>query len=281
MKRIFPINRFTYLLLILLLCSVAYAQSNVFLKEKSIAPGDQIYYAKIKTDSLFNSLQVISLLILPKKSYDEYGFEIGYSKYKLKKTSMFGRSENAVAAINGSFFDVDKGGSVTYLEVNDSVISTTRPSKLKWAKPDSLIDGAVIISKDFRISIQSAKPLEYYEHSKQEAGVIIAGPLLLFNSKKVKLPNMDFVNKRHPRTFLCTNDTSVILIAVDGRKKDADGMSLTEAQEFLLKIGCADAINLDGGGSTTMWIKNRGLINSPSDKQGERPVANAILIFRK
>ena len=52
-------------------------------------------------------------------------------------------------------------------------------------------------------------------------------------------------------------------------------------------LGCVNAINLDGGGSTTMFVKGRpngGLLTHPSDNnkfdyQGERPVSNAILIL--
>ncbi len=58
-------------------------------------------------------------------------------------------------------------------------------------------------------------------------------------------------------------------------------MSLIEAQQFLQDIGCVDAINLDGGGSTTMWTKEKGVVNFPSDKSGERSVSNALLIMNK
>ena len=58
-------------------------------------------------------------------------------------------------------------------------------------------------------------------------------------------------------------------------------MSLIEAQKFLLTIGCIDAINLDGGGSTTMWVQDKGVVNSPSDISGERRVSNALLITNK
>ncbi|MEJ2507757.1 MAG: phosphodiester glycosidase family protein, partial [Ignavibacteriaceae bacterium] len=74
---------------------------------------------------------------------------------------------------------------------------------------------------------------------------------------------------------------SVLFIVIDGRKKDAEGMSLSEAQEYLQKIGCVDAINLDGGGSSTMWIKDKGVVNFPSDSTGERPVSNALLIVNE
>lgn len=61
----------------------------------------------------------------------------------------------------------------------------------------------------------------------------------------------------------------------------AAGMNLFEVQEYLLELGCTDAINLDGGGSTTLWIKDKGVVNIPSDSKGVRAVANALLILEK
>ena len=260
---------------------VSFGQTKNFLENEIISAGDSIKFIQIKTDTLFNSQQIISFLIFPQKAFEKYKIEFAYSQRDLEKTSTFGMSNNAIAAVNGSFFNVDSGGSVTYLEINDSVISKTIPSLLKWAKPDSLIDGVVIITKDMRISLQPVKSDSFYEHSKQEAAVMVSGPLLLLDSRKVKLPKMDFVFKRHPRTFLCTYKGSIIFITVDGRSEEGEGMTLIEAQKFLQDLMCDDAINLDGGGSTTMWIKDKGVVNFPSDKTGERPVANAILILKK
>ena len=70
-------------------------------------------------------------------------------------------------------------------------------------------------------------------------------------------------------------------MTVDGRTEEAEGMNLMEVQKFLLELGCVDAINLDGGGSTSMWTSEKGLVNNPSDKTGERPVANALIILKK
>ena len=78
------------------------------------------------------------------------------------------------------------------------------------------------------------------------------------------------------------------MITIDGRHRKAKGMSLIEVQDFLISLGCSDAINLDGGGSTTMWIKsdkNNAVVNCPSDNgkfdaEGERKVANAILLVK-
>lgn len=273
LKKIRPVLRLISLTLLFLFpYSSNYPQENNFIE-------DSISFIQIKTDSLFNSNQFIDILTIPKGSFDSYRIKFVCSDPFLRKTSYFGETENALASINGSFFDVDNGGSVTYVEINDSVISRTRSPELKWAKPDSLINGAVVETKDYKIKIQPVRSDQFYEESTQEAAIMVAGPLLLLDSKKVKLPYMEFATKRHPRTCLCTNKDSVLFIVIDGRKTDAEGMNLSEAQELLLDIGCIDAINLDGGGSSTMWIKDRGVVNFPSDSTGERPVSNVLLII--
>ena len=65
---------------------------------------------------------------------------------------------------------------------------------------------------------------------------------------------------------------------VDGRQKKRVGMNFEEMADFLLSLGVTNAINLDGVGSTTMVVKGK-VVNSPSDKTGERPVANSILVI--
>jgi exopolysaccharide biosynthesis protein len=56
-------------------------------------------------------------------------------------------------------------------------------------------------------------------------------------------------------------------------------MNFQEMAEFLLSIGAWNAVNLDGGGSTTMVINGK-VVNSPSDKTGERPVANILIVVK-
>lgn len=269
------------ILLTLLVISVCYGQSNNSLNQQIKTSEDSIDVIQIKTDSIFNSNQIISLLILQKDSFNRFSIEFGYSYSDLRTTSTFAKSKNAIAAINGGFFNMDSGGSVTYFEIDDTVINRTRNADLKWGITDSLMNGAIVVTNDFEITLQPANSEQFYESSKQESAVLVTGPLLLLNSEVLKLPNMKFVNIRHPRTCLCETKETVIFITIDGRKKEAEGMSLIEVQKFLMSIGCIDAINLDGGGSTTMWIQDKGVVNTPSDKSGERPVSNALLIINK
>jgi exopolysaccharide biosynthesis protein len=57
-------------------------------------------------------------------------------------------------------------------------------------------------------------------------------------------------------------------------------MNLKEMTKLLLSLDCVDALNLDGGGSTTLYLQGK-VVNSPSDAARERPVSDAIVIRRK
>ncbi|MCI2228042.1 phosphodiester glycosidase family protein [Polaribacter sp. MSW13] len=272
---------FTSLLILFLSFPLCYGQKNNPFKQQITPLKDSINIIQIKTDTLFKSNQIINLLVLDKEYFNKFKIQFSHNNLELKTTSSFAKSKNALAGINGGFFNMDDGGSVTYFEVNDTVISRKRSDELKWAVTDSLMNGAIVLEKDFDIILQPANSEQYYETSKKEAAVLITGPLLLLNSKETKLPLMEFVKKRHPRTCLCETKESIIFITIDGRNEHAEGMNLYETQKFLQNLGCVDAINLDGGGSTTMWTQNKGIINNPSDINGERPVSNVLLITKK
>lgn len=238
-------------------------------------------FQQLKTDTLFNSPQVISIIRLSKKDTLSYYFDLAHHPNKLLRTSQFAQEENTFIAINGGFFDMDKGGSATYLEENDTVFHENIPLNQKWAIADWAKTGAIIIDKNRQLTLEAAKAATFYATSTAETSVLITGPLLIDKGVKVELINTNFVTQRHPRTCLCETETSILLLTVDGRKPFAKGMSLLELQIFLKEQACITAINLDGGGSTTMWIKDQGVVNTPSDIFGERKVANALLIKRK
>ena len=109
------------------------------------------------------------------------------------------------------------------------------------------------------------------------------GPVLVRNGKEEAWPSKkgiaDYVQPRHPRTAIGFNARYLYLVAVDGRQPELSvGMSLVELASLLKQIGCTDALNLDGGGSTTFWLNGK-VMNSPSDKH-ERAIANALVILR-
>jgi hypothetical protein len=86
------------------------------------------------------------------------------------------------------------------------------------------------------------------------------------------------MNKKHPRTAIgYTAANEVVLCVVDGRSSISGGVTFEELASIMVSLGCTDAINLDGGGSSTMYVSG-AVLNRPSDGN-LRPVANALLLF--
>lgn len=114
---------------------------------------------------------------------------------------------------------------------------------------------------------------------------IVAGVPQLIKNGKISITweqeksSKAFVETRHPRTAVAKlKDGKFLMVTVDGRQPGASvGMSLPELAEMLLEFGATDAMNLDGGGSTAMFLNGR-IVNQPSDKEGERKVSDAILV---
>jgi hypothetical protein len=85
---------------------------------------------------------------------------------------------------------------------------------------------------------------------------------------------------KNPRTAVGITATGgIILMVVDGRSPGSNGLTLYQLGKELKALGAVNAVNLDGGGSATMWIKGMGIVNHPTDSTGERPVSNAIVIL--
>ena len=117
----------------------------------------------------------------------------------------------------------------------------------------------------------------------QEA--VAGGPWLIRNGKLIAPQEMPggfnpqtFIERRHPRTAVGrTAQGEILWITVDGRQPHSQGATLSELAQILARYGAVEAINLDGGGSTTLVARNL-VVNSPSDGV-ERPVSNAWLVY--
>jgi len=121
---------------------------------------------------------------------------------------------------------------------------------------------------------------------KAEAIVGGAGLLLLegriVTDWKVEQLAQTFAQTRHPRTLVGTHaDGSIWLVTVDGRQpRLSAGMSLFELRTLVRRLGLTNALNLDGGGSTTMWVGGK-TVNSPSDAAGPRRVSDALIVTHR
>ncbi len=93
-----------------------------------------------------------------------------------------------------------------------------------------------------------------------------------------------FYNDKHPRTAVgITADNDVLLVVADGRSSDSAGLSLSDLADYMISLGAVTALNLDGGGSSTMVVKDKTtdvmtVKNVPSDDSGERPCGNSLLV---
>ena len=113
------------------------------------------------------------------------------------------------------------------------------------------------------------------------------GPALVRNGKRQKIRaspedpyELSSMLERHPRTAFGWNAQWYFLVQVDGRQRDLSvGMTLDELSAWLVKLGCEEALNLDGGGSSSLWFEGR-VRNNPCDGY-ERTIANSLLVVRK
>lgn len=117
--------------------------------------------------------------------------------------------------------------------------------------------------------------------------ILGGGPRLIAEGRSVIAADASsyaeaFYATRHPRTAIGRRaDGRLVLVTVDGRQPALSvGMSIPELAALMLELGCTEAMNLDGGGSTTMVAGGR-IVNSPSDATGERPVSDALLVVRR
>jgi hypothetical protein len=102
------------------------------------------------------------------------------------------------------------------------------------------------------------------------------GSTVLLRAGQAAVPD-DPKAPRHPRTAVGFNGRRIMLVTVDGRQKGwSMGMTMYELACLMRRLGCQEALNLDGGGSTEEWVRGT-VMNRPSDGH-ERPIANAILV---
>jgi exopolysaccharide biosynthesis protein len=236
--------------------------------------------------SLFSSNQNVSILEIKQKN--SLLFDLGYNSKVLLKTSDFGKQNNAIAALNGTFFDIANGGSVDYIRADGLVINENRLGKS--GKRAAHQESALVFDKG-RLNIAKWNGSPDWEQTLEGEDIMVSGPLLIINQTIEKLDTANAFNiTRHPRTAVAiTKNKRVLLITVDGRNENSEGMSLFELTKLMRWLRATEAINLDGGGSTTLWINNykeTGIVNFPTDNrkwdhQGERKVANVVLLKKK
>ena len=292
-------KRFALLALLALVSFGAFAQNdsltfvNAKWNVKKIAKGITLKEFHFTGDSkIFDSNQYISIIEIDSKKAKGH-FALASNLGYITPTSKFAKDSGAVVAMNGSFYNMKKPyNSVCYFKkhgIEEFVFNE------KMAQRDN---GAVAISKKGKLAIYAADEnepggiaSEQTWPSKLDAvSVVSSGPILIVDGKNARLDENSFNRNRHPRSAVGTAGRRIWLVAVDGRNaENAQGVSLWEFTKIMRWIGAQDALNMDGGGSTTLYaegVNGSGIVNHPSDNkqfdiEGERHIVNALLFIKK
>ncbi|WP_295429079.1 phosphodiester glycosidase family protein [uncultured Thiodictyon sp.] len=180
-------------------------------------------------------------------------------------------------AVNGDFFSIRKPPTATAAPLYQpgvwaNVVGPAVSDGRAWSIGDRPRPSLVVRATG-RVAIERvAKP-------PANARAIVAGNVMLVERGNIVAhQNQD----KHPRTVLGLNGqrTRLVILVVDGRQGGSSGMSYGELASEMIRLGCQSAINLDGGGSTVMVLRDPAtrrwrVLNQPSDGQ-ERPVANVL-----
>ncbi|CDE42799.1 putative uncharacterized protein [Clostridium sp. CAG:768] len=168
------------------------------------------------------------------------------------------------------------------LQVIDNKITKASANAIEIPENGYVISGPKSIlynlldKKDVDLSIKTNPDWDGVKH------IISGGPYLVKNGEvfvDMTAQKLQAIGGRNPRSAIgYTKDNNFIFVAVDGREGSSIGMTLMELANFMQSIGCVGAINLDGGGSTVMYVNGR-VVNKPQ-QTGGIPLSNAIILSK-
>lgn len=194
-----------------------------------------------------------------------------YGKNITEKTSTIAENANAILAINGDFYGAQENGYV----IRNGVL-------YRDTAADDRED--LVIYQDGSFAIINENDTTASELLDAGAWQVLSfGPALVTNGT-VAVSESDEVGKAlasNPRTALgITEDGHYLFVVSDGRTSESEGLSLYELAEFMQSLGVTTAYNLDGGGSSTMYL-NGEVINQPTTSGKsikERSVSDIVYI---
>ena len=190
--------------------------------------------------------------------------------------------ENARIALNGSYFNMRRLIPHTFFSIDGEVFGQTP------ATGESRSNGVLAIKdrEGHKLEILQYDSTKVESYRTEYYSALASGPVLRLGGVA---PSIDlgssFNYMRHPRTFMGWDENGMVyMVVVDGRfPGQADGMSILELAAVTRILGLKDAINLDGGGSSTLWTDKTGIINFPYDNrkfdhEGARKVPNIVIV---
>ena len=257
-------------------------------------------------DDVTEANQIVNVLEV-NLSDPRYSIKFAYADKGETNSNMVKNEPAAIAGINGGYEQ-----EAIYIKINNAIISqvSLQPGHLRYWKHEACIFsegertvGILYGGKD------GEKAIEAYDKLEAE-NIIASAPMLINDYEPIgedfvggtftedQLMQFDYEDYRrhqgvrHPRTvYALTEDNDLLLIAIDGRwSGTAEGMNAAEVTRFISRYFNPQwAINMDGGGSTTLTVKGLGhpetnVVNYPTDggthdHTGERSVSTHILVL--
>jgi hypothetical protein len=288
--------------------ALAAINAGFFRIDKSIFEGDDVGLLKIDNELYSESLNGRVALMIANKadrtsvfieranisasvSIKDRDFEVGTNRERKKDdlvlfTERFGQTTltdpdgiEFIIKNNKVIQILDRSGS-SPIPCDGYVLSAS--GKMR----EQLLGLLKLKTKIKRIGTTHSSPTEQIPGTAYgQAEDIVSGVPQLIKNGKIEITwqeeksSKSFVETKHPRTAVAKlKDGRFLLVTVDGRSESSGGIALQNLAELLFELGAVEAMNLDGGGSTTMFLNGK-LVNHPSDKEGERKVSDAILVF--
>ena len=220
---------------------------------------DQVIAYAVKVDLSGNK----NTLIAGYRNYDNSGNWGLQTVREQAKAAENKRGVKVVAAVNGDFFNMGTGEPTGALVMNGKVVHTNASTNY-FAILD---DGSAVIGT-------GALPSGVKE--------AIGGSTIMVRDGQID-PSISglYETTKQPRTAIGIDvDGNVIIMAADGRQSPySSGYSLYDLAQKMKEAGCVTAMNLDGGGSTVMYVQGQ-VVNSPAQKGGI-PISNALTVYDK
>ncbi len=161
----------------------------------------------------------------------------------------------------------------------DRIIKKTTGS-LEIPRDGYVIVGPASLLSEFGIGEKVSLDISTNPEWEGVKHIISGGPYLVKENEvfvDMTAEKLGSIGGKNPRSAIgYTAENNLILVAVDGREGCSVGMTLMQLARFMKSIGCVQAMNLDGGGSTVMYV-NGNVVNSPQ-QNGGIPISNALVL---
>ena len=208
--------------------------------------------------------------------------------------------DKKTVAFNELKFRKSRADSTIKIPVYGSAIGVSKKHKadVAWIKTDSISNSSTAIQESGinkrttrrresqHTEMKEDKPKDSFKLWKMKTAVG-GGPVLLqkgeieiSNNEELKFAGKA-INDKHPRTAMgYTKDGKLIILVIEGRNKNAGGATLEMEAQLFKELGCWEALNLDGGGSSCLLVNGKETIKI-SDAAGQRPVPAVFIIKQK